>query len=177
MSDKYSPDSAALQDKLERIAALQQAIEQASHEVQVAQSLQPEEQQLMLRILAQRRRLRQRAAQAETARERRPSRRGWAGDNTRASAWGGAGASSANASANASANTGGAAASLMQSVPWLAEAQDLAMRRPVAVGLALGASLVIIGPRRLVRSMVWWTPFLWRSLRVARRVHSTLNKR
>lgn len=65
----------------------------------------------------------------------------------------------------------------MQAVPWVADAKDLAMRRPVAVGLALGATLVIIGPKRIFRSVLWWTPFVWRSVRVAQRVNTTLRKR
>ena len=164
MTNKTFSDSNALEDKLERIAALQQAIEQASQEVQTAaQVLRPEEQQVMLRILAQRRRLRQRAAQPALERAKRSTARASAS----ASAWDEA----------APRSLAGGTTALMQSVPWLTDARDLAMRRPVAVGLALGATLVIIGPKRLFRSVLWWTPFVWRSMRVAQRVNTTLRKR
>lgn len=166
MTDKTFSDSSALEDKLERITALQQAIEQASREVHAAQVLQPEEQQVMLRILAQRRRLHQRTAQPALERARRAT----AQASSRASAWGGdAGA--------VPRSLAGDAGALMQAVPWVADVKDLAMRRPVAVGLALGATLVIIGPKRIFRSVLWWTPFVWRSMRVAQRVNMSLRKR
>lgn len=169
MTEKTFSDSSALEDKLERITALQHAIEQASREVQAAQMLQPEEQQVMLRILAQRRRLHQRAAKPSLERARRAT--ALASSRASAPAWG-----EADAGAVPRALAGDASA-LMQAVPWVADAKDLAMRRPVAVGLALGATLVIIGPKRIFRSVLWWTPFVWRSVRVAQRVNTTLRKR
>lgn len=174
MTDKTFSDSSALEDKLERITALQQAIEQASREVHAAQILQPEEQRVMLRIMAQRRRLHQRTAQPALERARRATAQasnGGSGNGNASSAWGEASASAVPRSLV------GDAGALMQAVPWVADAKDFAMRRPVSVGLALGATLVIIGPKRLFRSVLWWTPFVWRSMRVAQRVNTTLRKR
>lgn len=172
MTDKTFSDSSALEDKLERITALQQAIEQASREVHAAQILQPEEQRVMLRIMAQRRRLHQRTAQPALDRARRATAQA-NNSGIASSTWG-------DARARASAvprSLVGDAGTLLQALPWVADAKDFAMRRPVSVGLALGATLVIIGPKRLFRSVLWWTPFVWRSMRVAQRVNTTLRKR
>lgn len=160
MTSKFSPDSTAYDGKLERIAQLQQAIEQASHEVQVAQSLQPQEQQIMLRIMAQRRRVKQHEAQPKWSRANRV--------NGLSNGWSESESSSRSFTGNAS--------SLMHAVPFAADAKAFALRHPVAVGLALGATMVI-GPRRLFRTALWVTPFLWRSWDVAQRVNMNFRKR
>lgn len=166
MSSKYSPEVADLDDKLERMIQLQKAIEQASQQVHIANSLQPQEQQVMLRIMAQRRRIRQRDAQPKSSRGKQRSARA-ATTGFTAQAWDAAGEPNAYP---------GDAAGLIESVPFVADAKAFALRHPIAVGLALGSGL-IIGPRRVFRAALWAAPFLWRSWSVAQRVNLNLRNR
>ncbi|PAT39111.1 hypothetical protein CK623_11690 [Vandammella animalimorsus] len=125
-------------------------------------SVQPEEALVLQRIAQQRQRLRLHAAQA-APRQAQAAR-------TRLAA-GAAAALDAEPApprhwARAAAHTVGA------NPLWLA-GRDFALRHPISVGLALGSGLVL-GPRKLLRSLLWMGPLVWRGWRMVERMERPL---
>ncbi|PAT43945.1 hypothetical protein [Vandammella animalimorsus] len=124
-------------------------------------SVQPEEALVLQRIAQQRQRLRLHAAQAPrhamAARTRLAASEAVAFDAEPAPPrhW-----------ARAAAHTVGA------NPLWLA-GRDFALRHPISVGLALGSGLVL-GPRKLLRSLLWMGPLVWRGWRMVERMERPL---
>lgn len=106
-----------------------------------------EEQRVLLRIAQQRRRLARREEQRVQARALR----------------------SVQARAVGEQGSGDSLRTLVQDNPLYASGRDFVLRHPLLVGFALGSSLVL-GPRRLLRVVVWAAPLAWRGWRVAERV-------
>ncbi|PAT36557.1 hypothetical protein [Vandammella animalimorsus] len=123
-------------------------------------SVQPEEALVLQRIAQQRQRLRLHAAQsprhALAARTRlAASEAALAAEPAQPRHW-----------ARAAAHTVGA------NPLWLA-GRDFALRHPISVGLALGSALVL-GPRKLLRSLLWMGPLVWRGWRMVERMERPL---
>ncbi|THT98743.1 hypothetical protein E9531_13785 [Lampropedia puyangensis] len=161
MTVERNGELSAAQAKLDRILQLQQAIEQASEQVHMAETVQPQEQKVMLRILAQRRRWSQREAQRHWNREER---------NAVTSGF------SVGARERSAQNRSLHQGELAQALPLVGEVQAFAFKHPVAVGLALGVSLVV-GPKRIFKTALWMAPLMWRGWSMAQRMRGTLGER